>query len=109
MAKTPKLTPETLKVLNAFLEDPELERYGYELMKATGLKSGTLYPILLRLEDAGWIESDWAATEESDTGRPRRRYYQITSSGQKEAVDAFREYERELASLKQLRPGWKGA
>ncbi|MCA1708308.1 MAG: PadR family transcriptional regulator [Actinobacteria bacterium] len=55
------------------------DHYGFELSKITGLKSGTLYPILARLESAGWLCSGW---ESSDTpGRPRRRYYRLTGVG----------------------------
>lgn len=54
--------------------------YGYSLMKATGLKSGTLYPILMRLKDRGFLESRWVAPE--TTGRPARQSYKLTAKGQ---------------------------
>jgi len=57
-------------------------------MQTTGLPSGTLYPILVRLERAGWVESRWERTDPVADGRPNRRYYQLTAEG---AVAARRE------------------
>ncbi len=57
------------------------EHYGLELAKAAGLKSGTLYPILARLEAAGWIQGSWERIDPRAEGRRRRRYYKLTSSG----------------------------
>ena len=54
-------------------------RHGYELAKRTGLKSGTLYPILMRLADRGLMEARWQ--EEQPTGRPRRHLYRLTPGG----------------------------
>ena len=54
-------------------------RYGYEICKATGLKSGTLYPILMRLSDNGCLESEWVASELP--GRPQRRIYRLSVKG----------------------------
>lgn len=62
--KTPRLSPETFLVLERFLERPTDWRYGYELSRATGLKSGTLYPILMRLEKYGLLEARWVGTQE---------------------------------------------
>jgi len=65
------------RVLRAFLEDPAAPRYGYDLMKAAGLPSGTLYPMLARLEDQKLVTSAWE-TPQAGGERPRR-YYQLTS------------------------------
>ncbi len=54
-------------------------QYGYELMKATGLKSGTLYPILMRLTDRGFLTATWEQSE--SLGRPPRQIYQLTAQG----------------------------
>lgn len=54
--------------------------YGYSLMKATGLKSGTLYPILMRLKERGFLDSRWEAPETE--GRPPRQSYKLTAKGQ---------------------------
>jgi len=76
--KTPRLSPETLRVLDKFLERPTGWRYGYELSRETGLKSGTLYPILMRLEKYALLEARWIATED---GVPPRHTYRLTPSG----------------------------
>ena len=57
-------------------------RHGFDIMDASGLKSGTVYPILRRLEDAGMVRARWeAVTNARDAGRPPRRYYQLTGAG----------------------------
>lgn len=81
------MTRTTLAVLEAFLDAGEGGRlYGLQIMKKAGIASGTLYPILDRLEDADWIEGQWEAPEEP--GRPARRYYALTGVGIKEASKA---------------------
>ena len=67
------------RVLRAFLTDPTAARYGYDLMKAARLASGTLYPMLARLEDEGLVTSAWETPGE-DIQRPRK-YYQLTGEG----------------------------
>ena len=67
------------RVLRAFLEDPAAPRYGYDLMKAAGLPSGTLYPMLARLQDQKLVTSAWE-TPNAEGERPRR-YYQLTGEG----------------------------
>ena len=49
------ITPRVATVLKIFLEDPDQPRYGFELMKLTGMASGSLYPVLAKLESAGWL------------------------------------------------------
>jgi DNA-binding PadR family transcriptional regulator len=82
------MTTSVLRVVAALLADPAAERYGLELMQDTGLPSGTLYPILVRLERAGWVESRWEDVDPVAEGRPVRRYYRLTSDG---VVEARRE------------------
>jgi DNA-binding PadR family transcriptional regulator len=82
---SPRMTSSVLKVLAALLTDPAAERYGLQLMQATGLPSGTLYPILVRLERAGWVHSRWEQADPVAEGRPSRRYYQLTEAGATEA------------------------
>src|ERR1700689_5029679 len=74
-----KMTAPLERVLRAFLADPADPRYGYDLMKAASLKSGTLYPLLGRLEQEKLVSSAWE-TPQQDGQRPRR-YYQLTSEG----------------------------
>src|SRR4051812_17118780 len=60
-------------------------RYGFDIMEATGLQSGTVYPILRRLEAAGMVRSKWEAVGTArDEQRPPRRYYQMTGAGSRE-------------------------
>jgi PadR family transcriptional regulator, regulatory protein PadR len=84
----PRMTASVLKVVAALLTAGAEERYGLQLMQATGLPSGTLYPILVRLERAGWVSSRWEETDPATEGRPARRYYRLTSAG---AAEAHRE------------------
>ena len=57
-------------------------RYGFDLMEATGLASGTVYPVLSRLERDGLVRSSWEDEgRAADEGRPARRYYQVTGEG----------------------------
>jgi PadR family transcriptional regulator, regulatory protein PadR len=76
--KTPRLSPQTLQVLEQFAERPTAWRYGYELSQETGLKSGTLYPILMRLAEYSLLETKWVTTEE---GVPPRHTYRLTVKG----------------------------
>jgi DNA-binding PadR family transcriptional regulator len=71
-----QVTVATAKVLAAFLDTQP--RYGLELMRETGLQSGTMYPILARLERAGWVDS---AAEDVAPQSVRRRYYRLTGKG----------------------------
>lgn len=93
----PKMSGATLAVLAAFLNAGAKPVYGRELMEAGGVKSGTLYPILDRLEDEGWIVGEWEAVDPRTVGRPRRRYYKLTGAG---AVAATREVQRASARLR---------
>ena len=78
-----RITIPLLKVVDAMLQAPDEHHWGFEIMKRTGLKSGTLYPLLARLETAGWVESDWGP--ETHPGRPRRRNYRLTGLGVRSA------------------------
>ena len=73
------MTPPLERVLGAFLADPAAPRYGYDLMKAARLQSGTLYPLLARLERAKLAASAWE-TPQQDGQRPRK-YYRLTGEG----------------------------
>lgn len=81
-----RMSLQTLRVLDAFLERPTGELSGADVLKRYGIPSGTLYPILLQLESAGWFESRW---EVASAGRPRRRLYRLTRSGLKQASIAL--------------------
>jgi DNA-binding PadR family transcriptional regulator len=81
MANPLRVTAAVSKVLAAFLEDSDVDRYGLDLMRASGHPSGTLYPILLRLQNAGWVEAYWEEIDPVAAGRPARRYYRLTPDG----------------------------
>jgi PadR family transcriptional regulator, regulatory protein PadR len=68
-----------MSVVTALCSQPRTWRHGYDLARETGLKSGTLYPILIRLADRGLLESCWE--DEQPAGRPRRHLYRLTSAG----------------------------
>ncbi len=87
----PRMTTQTLKVLGALMSRTQDEISGAEIARSTKLASGTLYPILLRLEEAGWVESRWETEDPHELGRPRRRLYQVTGVGLRRARSAFRE------------------
>jgi len=76
--RSPRISPETLQVLARFVERPTRWRYGYDLSRDTGLKSGTLYPILMRLEKYALLEARWETTE---AGVPPRHTYRLTPAG----------------------------
>lgn len=88
----------TQLVLRALLSDPTVELYGSEIGEAAGLMSGTVHPILARLEAAGWVESRWEDVEPQVAGRPARRYYGLTGEGVQAARAA-------LASVRRPQPG----
>jgi|SRR5690349_16541554 PadR family transcriptional regulator PadR len=95
MRTGPKMTIATQLVLRALLADPTREVYGSEIGEAAGLMSGTVHPILARLEATGWVASRWEDIDPRVAARPARRYYCLTAQG----ADAAR---AELARV--LRP-----
>jgi PadR family transcriptional regulator, regulatory protein PadR len=84
-----RMSFQTLRVLEAFLENPGDELSGADVHKRSGVASGTLYPILLRLESAGWFVSRWESIDPAVAGRPRRRFYRLTPSGLEYATEVF--------------------
>ena len=79
MTRKRQSSTQTLALLSELLTKPRTWQYGYDLSKRTQLKSGTLYPILMRLSDRGLLESKWVAPQTE--GRPARHAYRLTSSG----------------------------
>jgi len=77
-----RMTIQTLQVVSAFLEDVTHEWHGFGLVDRTGIKSGTLYPILIRLEKAGWLDSRLEDIDPSAAGRPPRRLYVLSAEGE---------------------------
>jgi len=81
-----RLTKPTARVLQLLLKAPQEGAYGLELSRDANVGNGTLYPMLIRLERLGWVESSWEAIDPADAGRPARRYYRLTGLGRIEAV-----------------------
>ena len=99
-----KCSRQTLALLATLMEQPRSWQHGYEISKATNLKSGTLYPILMRLSDLGFLDSRWKDSELA--GRPPRHVYRLTASG----LALAREQMQVLAGSKSgLRPLKAGA
>jgi DNA-binding PadR family transcriptional regulator len=102
--RTPRMTIPTQLVLRALLADPEQERYGVEIGAEAGLPSGTIHPILARLEGVGWLTSRWEEIDPRVEGRPARRYYQLTPDGMELARAALARAYSATARPAWLRP-----
>ena len=78
MSMKMRRSPQTALVMAEFLSDEKEWRYGYDISRNTGLKSGTLYPILMRLAEHRLLKTSW---ETAETGRPPRHMYKLTKDG----------------------------
>jgi DNA-binding PadR family transcriptional regulator len=103
MASRSEFSSQTLAVLAALAERPSEWQHGYALAQLTGLKSGTLYPILIRLADRRLVEACWQ--EEPVPGRPRRHLYRLTADGLASATAALAERADAERAATQVRPG----
>jgi PadR family transcriptional regulator, regulatory protein PadR len=104
----PRMTLPTQLVLLAFLKDPERELYGLEICAAAGLPSGTIHPILARLERLGWLHSSWEEIDPAEEGRPRRRYYRLDPNSIATVRAALTRVQASTPALRQLRPDVAG-
>lgn len=95
-----RVTVAVEKVLCAFAGAPTRRFYGLELVEDTGLTSGTVYPVLGRLEDHDLVRSAWEDVDPAVAGRPARRYYVLTDEGAALAADVA----RSVRSRGRLRP-----
>jgi PadR family transcriptional regulator PadR len=95
-----RITTQTLNVLGALISSKD-EISGADIARMTKLSSGTLYPILMRLERGEWIESEWEDGDPRKLGRPRRRLYRITALGARNARREFKEIKAAIG-----RPAW---
>jgi PadR family transcriptional regulator PadR len=95
----PQVTTQTLKVLAALMECSQEGLSGAQIARTTQLASGTLYPILMRLEQAGWLESQWEAGDPHTLGRPRRRFYWVTGLGESKAKAVARKMNSVIGGL----------
>ena len=97
-----RLSAQTLQVLDAFLQGPQNWKYGYDISRNTGLKSGTLYPILMRLAGRKLLETGW---ETSEPGKPPRHLYRLTPDGLRFA----REHQPAPSARQAGAAAWSGA
>jgi DNA-binding PadR family transcriptional regulator len=98
MTARAEFSVQTLAVLAALAEEPSQWRHGYALAGQTGLKSGTLYPILIRLADQQLVGARWT------DGEPRRHQYQLTPSGLAAAAAASAGSARRAVRTPERRP-----
>jgi PadR family transcriptional regulator PadR len=106
------LSITALRVLRAFLDAKGEPQYGLALSEATGIKAGSLYPILSRFESTRWITGDWEKIDEAVAGRRRRRYYRLTGAGARAAREALANATSQLSpaaprNRRGLSPRWK--
>ena len=101
------MTYQTALVLSALAAG---RHHGFDIMDATDLPSGTVYPILRRLDDEGLVRSRWErdATARKEQ-RPPRRYYELTAAGEARLDEARARYRALAAIAPHLEKGWKPA
>jgi DNA-binding PadR family transcriptional regulator len=105
-----RLSTATVTVLAVMLNDAAEPWYGLELCDAAGLKSGTVYPMLARLERMRWLKSEWEAADPRKLKRPRRRLYRLTGEGEMAGREAIERLEAELRrALRAARPTSRAA
>lgn len=98
------MTIPTQLVLLVLLDKPDRERYGLELGELAGLATGTIHPILARLEKAGWVRSRWEQIDPREQGRPRRRYYRLDPNSIAVVRAALARPSASSAAVRRLRP-----
>ena len=101
MQRRRRHSPQTVALLRALAADPSTWRHGYDLCVELGLRSGSLYPILIRLADRGLLESSWGPAE---SGKPPRHLYRLTSAGLADAAAIDREVRSATNRRAQLGP-----
>jgi len=79
-----RATHATLAIAQAILDRPNERHFGYDLHKRAHVRAGTLYPILGRMLNDGWLTDAWETPTEAAHGGPPRRYYQLTTQGRTE-------------------------
>jgi PadR family transcriptional regulator PadR len=85
MPRRPHSSPQALALFAALVAAPDHWRHGVSLTQETGLKPGTLYPLLIRLNEAGFLEAEWRPPERP--GRPARHVYRLTAAGRALAAE----------------------
>ena len=105
MGIEPRMSMQTLRVLKILLDEPLSEHFGLEISRKAGLPTGSIYPILARLEQAGWLESAWEDIDPVVAGRRRRRYYQLSGDGVEKARHAVRQAQESITPTPRPSPG----
>lgn len=99
------MTIPTQLVLRVLMDGSAEDLYGLQIAETAGLSTGTVHPILARLEGLGWLESRWEDIDPSAEGRPARRYYRLTEAGSEQARNSLaRAYRPTRLGAFQLRP-----
>jgi PadR family transcriptional regulator, regulatory protein PadR len=106
MADLPRLTLNVLRILKVLADNPTTPRHGLEIGLAAGLRGGSLYPVLSKLEDAKLVTSIWEDVDPSEVGRPRRRLYQLNPDGLVYARQTLAEAQQHLSPADQHAPAW---
>lgn len=104
-----RVTDATLDVLEILLDGGD-DLYGLKIAKAAGRPTGSVFPILARLEGAGWAVSEWETGDAADRG-PRRRFYRLSPDGMVRARELVRQRRGEHRRPRFSpvpRPGWQG-
>jgi len=107
MPRHREFSAQTLYVMTALCARPGEWHHGYDVSRETGLKSGTLYPILIRLAERGLLESCWE--EDQPVGRPKRHLYRLTSGGLARATLELASVPTKVPKQKQTRTNVKPA
>lgn len=102
MARDRAPSPATRKVLEVLLESGAEGLHGYAIMQATGVKSGSLYPILARLSSRGCLDAQWRSPDQ--LGRPPRQVYALTPAGKRYARTALAGDAKTTYPRKEVRP-----
>jgi PadR family transcriptional regulator, regulatory protein PadR len=102
------MTTTTQLVLRALVDAADREVYGLEICRLAELPTGTVHPILARLEKLGWVTSRWENIDTHEEGRPRRRYYQLSREGLQDAHNALARVHLPTPLRVRLRPGLAG-
>lgn len=110
MARKPRrISDETATVLRLFLDEPTTERFGREIIKNTGLKSGSLYPILSRMQDMGLLTSTWEEEDAAAAAQRRpRRLYRLDPTNAQQAETALDEWQQAKRVNRVIRSDLKG-
>jgi PadR family transcriptional regulator PadR len=102
MARQRRPSPQTVAVLDALVAKASEWSHGYDLCRSLGLKAGTVYPILIRLAERGYVETAWE--QEVPQGRPPRHLYRLSPAG----AEHVRELRRAALDRRARRSGAAG-